>query len=430
VSTDQRPADVRYVVEGGHRLEGTVFVQGAKNAALPMIAASLLAEKGQTVLHNVPLIDDVRAAVDLARAVGAEVQFHEAERVVVVDASTLDSPVLPASVAGRFRASILFLPPLLLRLGEAVLEDVGGCRLGSRNLDFHYRGFARLGAHVEESASSIRVKTSDLRAASLYLDTPSHTGTENLMAAAALIDGTTVIENTAMEPEVVDFARFLSAMGARIEGAGTGQIEVEGVKELTAVEYTVMPDRIDFGALAMMAAATGGDVTIVGAKLDHLGVARWKLEQMGVELESSGAVVRVRRPGPLRPINVVTAPFPGFASDLQSPITALAALADGVSYVRETIFDGRYLLARELQAMGAEIKADNGTMVVTGGIQLTGCPVVAHDLRTGISLVLAGLAADGVTVIEPGEMIDRGHSHIDERLSALGARVERHALTA
>ena len=305
--------ETRYRVRGGNQLQGTVFVQGAKNAALKMIAASLLAEKGQTVLHNVPLIDDVRAAVDLARAVGAQVQFHEAERVVVVDASTLNSPVLPASVAGRFRASILFLPPLLLRLGEAVLEDVGGCRLGSRNLDFHYRGFARLGAQVEESGSSIRLQISDLRAVSLYLDTPSHTGTENLVAAASLIDGTTVIENTAMEPEVVDFARFLSAMGARVDGAGTGQIEVEGVKELTAVEYTVMPDRIDFGALAMMAAATGGDVTIVGAKLDHLGVARWKLEQMGVELESSGAVVRVRRPGPLRPINVVTAPFPGFS---------------------------------------------------------------------------------------------------------------------
>src|SRR3954451_12720551 len=194
VTIEQHEARVRYEVEGGHRLEGTVFVQGAKNAALPMIAASLLAERGQTVLHNVPLIDDVRAAVDLARAVGAEVQFHEAERVVVVDASTLDSPVLPGSIAGRFRASILFLPPLLLRFGEAVLEDVGGCRLGSRNLDFHYRGFARLGAVVEEADASIRVQSRHLRGAPLYLDTPSHTGTETLMAAACLVDGTTVIE--------------------------------------------------------------------------------------------------------------------------------------------------------------------------------------------------------------------------------------------
>ena len=405
-----------------------MFVQGAKNAVLPMIAASLLAERGQTVLHNVPLIDDVRAAVDLARAVGAQVQFHEAERVMVIDASSLDNPVLPADIASRFRASILFLPPLLLRLGEAVLEDVGGCRLGSRNLDFHYRGLVRLGAEVEETGTAIRVHRRELQGASLYLDTPSHTGTENLVAAASLVPGTTVIENAAMEPEVVDFAHFLTAMGARVTGAGTGGIEVEGVKELDAVEYTVMPDRIDFGALAMMAAATGGDVSIVGAKLEHLGVARWKLEQMGAVLESSGAVVRVTRTGPLRPINVITAPYPGFASDLQSPITALAALAEGTSYVRETIFDGRYSLVDELHSMGADIRMEAAAMVVSGPARLTGGAVVAHDLRTGIALVLAGLVAEGATVIEPGEMIDRGHSHIDGRLLSLGADITRELL--
>jgi UDP-N-acetylglucosamine 1-carboxyvinyltransferase len=422
---DDAGAPVRYTVEGGRRLEGTVFVQGAKNAALPMIAAALLAERGQTVLHNVPLIDDVRAAVDLAAAVGAQVQFHEAERVVVIDATTLERPVLPAEIASRFRASILFLPALLLRLGEAVLEDVGGCRLGSRNLDFHYRGFARLGATVEEVGSAIRVRAGRLEGAPLYLDTPSHTGTENLIAAASLVEGTTLIENAAMEPEVVDFARFLSAMGANIAGAGTGEVQVEGVKELHAVEYTVMPDRIDFGALAMMAAATAGDVTIVGAKLEHLGVARWKLEQMGVDLEPSGAVVRVRRHDRLRPINVVTAPYPGFASDLQSPITALAVLADGTSYVRETIFDARYSLVDELRVMGADIKVERNAVIAIGPSTLRGCPVVAHDLRTGIALVIAGLAAEGTTVIEPGGMIERGHSHIAERLASLGAVIRR-----
>ncbi|MHB1820175.1 MAG: UDP-N-acetylglucosamine 1-carboxyvinyltransferase, partial [Streptosporangiaceae bacterium] len=234
-----------YRVTGGNPLQGTVFVQGAKNAALKMIAASLLAEKGRTVLRNVPVIEDVRRAVELAQAVGAVVKFHEAERTLVVDASELTSPVLPGEITRQFRGSVLFIPALLHRLGEAVLEAVGGCNLGSRQLDFHYRGFARLGATVEEGESQIRVKANGLRGAHLYLDTPSHTGTENLIMAASLAPGVTVIDNTAQEPEVQDVIAFLSKMGARISGGGTGFITVEGVSQLSAVEHTVMPDRID-----------------------------------------------------------------------------------------------------------------------------------------------------------------------------------------
>ena len=412
----------RYRVKGGNSLQGTVFVQGAKNSALKMIAASLLAEKGRTVLRNVPVIEDVRRAVELAQAVGATVKFHEVERTLVVDASELSSPVLPAEITRQFRGSVLFVPALLHRLGEAVLEEVGGCNLGNRLLDFHYRGFARLGATVDEGENEIRVKADGLRGAHLYLDTPSHTGTENLIMAASMAPGTTVIDNTAQEPEVQDVIAFLTKMGARITGGGTGFITVEGVKELTAVEHTVMPDRLDAGIFAMAAAITGGEVSLVGASLDHLGVARWKLEQMGVEFATQGAIVQVRRDHPLRPINVITSPFPGFATDLQSPIMAMSCLADGTSYIRETIFDGRYLMAEELNKMGAKIDVSD-VAVVHAPTPLHGADVTAHDLRTGIALVLAGLAAEGETVVSPGYLINRGHASVAARLTALGADV-------
>ncbi len=414
----------RYRVQGGSPLQGTVFVQGAKNAALKMIAASLMAEKGRTVLRNVPVIEDVRRALELAQAVGAVVKFHEAERTLVVDASELTSPVLPAEISRQFRGSVLFVPALLHRLGEAVLEGVGGCNLGSRNLDFHYRGFARLGAIVDEVDGQIRVKAEHgLRGAHLYLDTPSHTGTENLIMAAALAPGITVIDNTAQEPEVQDVIAFLTKMGARISGGGTGFITVEGVGDLNAIEYTVMPDRIDAAVFAMATAIAGGEISLVGASLDHFGVVRWKLEQMGVEFDTRGAILQVRRDKPLRGINVITSPYPGFATDLQSPIMAVSCLADGTSYIRETIFDGRYMLAGELNKMGAKVEVADNVAIVHGPTALRGAEVIAHELRTGIALVLAGLAADGETVVAPGYLIDRGHASVAARLTALGASI-------
>jgi UDP-N-acetylglucosamine 1-carboxyvinyltransferase len=413
----------RYRVRGGNPLQGTVFVQGAKNAALKMIAASLLAEKGRTVLRNVPVIEDVRRAVELAQALGAVVKFHEAERTLVVDASELTSSVLPAEIARRFRASVLFVPALLHRLGEATIEGVGGCNLGSRNLDFHYRGFARLGARVDEQETRIHITAGHMRGAHLYLDTPSHTGTENLIMAASLAPGTTVIDNCALEPEVLDVIAFLSKMGARISGGGTGFVTVQGVGELTAVEHTVMADRIDAAVFAMAAAMAGGEVTLVGASLDDFGVVRWKLEQMGVEFATHGAILQVRRDRQLRPINVITSPFPGFATDLQSPIMAVSCLAEGTSYIRETIFDGRYSLVGELNKMGGKVEIDGSAVLVHGPCALRGTEVIAHDLRTGIALVLAGLAAEGETVVSPGYLIDRGHASVATRLATLGADV-------
>jgi len=415
--------ETSYRVRGGGPLHGTVFIQGAKNAALKMIAASLLSANGRTVLRNVPPIEDVRRAVELAQAVGALVEFHETERTLVVDATRLTSPVLPAAIARRFRGSVLFVPALLHRFGEAVIEGIGGCNLGSRNLDFHYRGFARLGAVVDEGETVIRIKAGRLAGAHLYLDTPSHTGTENLIMAASLAPGRTIIDNTAQEPEVLDVIAFLTKMGARITGGGTGFITVDGVEELNAVEHTVMPDRIDAGVFAMAAAITGGELNLVGASLEHFGVVRWKLEQMGVEFATNGAVLSVRMERPPRPINVITSPYPGFATDLQSPIMALACLAEGASYIRETIYDGRYKLVGELNKMGAQLEFDGTRVVVHGPSSFRGAHVVAHELRTGIALVLAGLAAEGETVITPGYLIDRGHAAIAQRFNALGADI-------
>jgi len=412
-----------YRVRGGIPLQGTVFIQGAKNAALKMIAASLLAPAGRTVLRNVPPIEDVRRAVELAEAVGAVVKFHEAERTLVVDASSLTNPVLPADITRRFRGTVLFVPALLHRLGEAVIEGIGGCNLGSRNLDFHYRGFVRLGATVDEAGDRIHIKAGHLRGAHLYLDTPSHTGTENLIMAAALAPGTTVIDNTALEPEVQDVIAFLTKMGAQITGGGTGFITVRGVDELVATEHTVMADRIDAGVFAMAAAITGGELSLVGANLEHFGVARWKLEQMGVEFATNGAILQVRRDRALRPINVITSPYPGFATDLQSPIMALSCLADGTSYIRETIYDGRYTLVGELTKMGGEVAVDGNVVIVHGPSQLKGTKVVAHDLRAGIALILAGLSATGETVVAPGYLIDRGHAAIADRFTTLGADI-------
>jgi UDP-N-acetylglucosamine 1-carboxyvinyltransferase len=276
---------------------------------------------------------------------------------------------------------------------------------------------------VDEQETRIHIKAGHLRGAHLYLDTPSHTGTENLIMAASLAPGTTVIDNTALEPEVLDVIAFLTKMGARISGGGTGFVTVQGVGELTAVEHTVMADRIDAAVFAMAAACAGGEVTLVGASLDDFGVVRWKLEQMGVEFATHGAILQVRRDRQLRPINVITSPFPGFATDLQSPIMAVSCLAEGTSYIRETIFDGRYSLVGELNKMSGKVEIDGTAVLVHGPAALRGAEVIAHDLRTGIALVLAGLAAEGETVISPGYLIDRGHASIASRLATLGADV-------
>jgi UDP-N-acetylglucosamine 1-carboxyvinyltransferase len=381
-----------------------------------MIGAAILAPHGRTVLRNVPAIADVQCAVELARHVGATVEYHPHNQLLIIDAAQVSNPLLPAELTRRFRGSVLFLSSVLHRCGEVTYEGAGGCNLGTRGLDFHYRGLARLGARIEERGTTIHIKAGDMRAAELYLDTPSHTGTENLIIAAALTPGRTIIENAALEPEVLDVIAFLTAMGARIS-------------ELHAVEHTIMPDRIDAGVLCMATAITGGHVSLVGGTvLDHVGVAKYKLEQMGVQLACSGAVTGVSRRTELHPINVVTDTHPGFATDLQPSLMALATLAPGTSYIRERIHDARYALVPEINKLGAHVTIDGEKAVVHGPTRLHGAEVIAHDLRTGISLVLAGLVADGETVVTNGAMIDRGHGDLVTRFAALGADIRREEL--
>ncbi len=417
---------VRYAITGGQRLEGSVIVQGAKNAALPLIAASLLATKGQTILHNVPLINDVYVAIEVARSLGATVKLHEEEQVLVIDATTLTNSELSADFSSKIRASALFLAPLLARLGRASIGKVGGCNLGQRNLDFHYRGFARLGGKVSEDEQGISVHMESYRGTYLYLDTPSHTGTENLMMAATLAEGITTLENAALEPEITEVATFLNLMGAKVSGVGTGVIRIAGVQELSAVEYTIMPDRIDAGTMAMVAASTAGDVALIGARLQHFGVVRAKLEQMGVEFLEDGPVIRVRCKSPLRPVNVVTWPYPGFSTDLQPQIMALSCLAQGTSYIRETLFEQRFSAMQELIKMGAQIEAPQqpgGSVVIEGPSSLHGAVVWAHDIRAGSALIVAAAAAEGETIIDNAQMIERGLGVAVRRLSKLGLRI-------
>lgn len=414
-------------LEGGVRLQGEAQVQGSKNAALPMIAASLLASQGQTVLHRVPPVKDVLVALEVLRRLGARVEYEPRAGVAVIDATAVNNTVLPAELTGRLRASILFLGPLLGRFRQAQIEEVGGCSIGQRPADFHYRGFARLGAQVEGvRGGGFQVRAGELKGAFMYCDVPSHTGVENLVMAASLARGESLIENAASDPEIEDFAALLAKMGARVEGIGTRTVRIGGVERLRGAEHEVMTDRLDAGLLMLAGAITGGDLALRGARRDHLRIFEAKLQQMGVELEADGDWLRVRRPGALSPINVVTNFYPGFPTDLQPSITALACLASGDSYIRETIFEDRLGHLKTLRAFGARLSSEKGQLVIVRGpAQLRGCKVKALDIRAGGAALLAGLVAEGRTAIANLYQLDRGHAFLEERLRGLGARLER-----
>ena len=418
-------------VLGGRPLSGEIPVQRAKNAILAMIAASIVVDDGETVLRDVPNIADVECAFALLRAVGAHVHYDKASKIARIDASAVDSGVLPAEIAGLFRGSVLFLAPLQARLGYVELPGSGGCDIGTRSIDFHHRGFARLGAVVqyfEDGRTIIELKGGRFRGASLYLDLPSHTGTENLMLAAALADGETILENASVEPEVIDFGNFLNAMGARIQGLGTSTLFIEGVARLNPIEYTPMPDRLVAGTLMMATAITGGDVTILNAEPAHLRIVIAKLEQMGVDISVNGKTIRLRRnlSGRLNPINIQTHPYPGFPTDLQPCMAALSALAKGTSYIRERVFDNRYDYVENLLQMGADILiSQNDVCIVKGVHQLRPARVQADNIRSGATVLLAALATKGESMIENVYQIDRGYEAIEDSLTKLGADVSR-----
>jgi UDP-N-acetylglucosamine 1-carboxyvinyltransferase len=423
--------DSAFRIIGGAPLYGEVTAQRSKNAVLPMIAAALLPRQGKTVLHGVPTIVDVLIALEIARSVGAKVEHDSEGHIVTIDATNLHTGILPAEYSQKMRGSVLFLAPLIARLGYVELPGSGGCNIGERKIDFHHRGFARLGADVDyldDGTTLIRLNKPRMKGSLIYLDIPSHTGTENLMMGAALSEGETIIENASVEPEVIDFGHFLIQMGARIHGLGTPTLIIQGVEELNAVEYTPIPDRLVVGLLAMCAGMAGGDVLIRGAEPTHLRLVTAKLEQMGVQSIATGNSLRVRRDTRRRlsPINITTHPYPGFPTDLQPCISALSTVADGKSYIRERIFENRYDFAEALLAMGADaIITQNDVLVIEGVKALRGATVRAASIRAGAALLIAALGAQGETLITNAYQIDRGHERIEVQLAALGASIER-----
>ena len=418
-------------VGGGRPLYGEIRVQRAKNAILAMIAAALVVESGETVLHGVPDIEDVDRAFELLRTVGARVDYDKAVKTARINAAALSSGVLPDELASRFRGSVLFLAPLLVRLGYVELPGSGGCDIGTRSIDFHHRGFARLGARVqyfEGGRTVIDLADERFKGTLLYLDFPSHTGTENLMLAAALADGQTIIENASVEPEVLDFGRFLLAMGADIHGLGTHTLTINGVHKLQPIEYMPMPDRLAVGTVMMAAAITGGDVVIHDTEPNHLRILIAKLEQMGVDIDVAGKSIRVRRAGgrALNPINIMTHPYPGFPTDLQPCIAVLSTLAGGTSYIRERIFENRYDYVDALLQMGADVLiSQSGVCIIKGVEQLKPARIRAESIRAGAAALIASLAAEGESIIENVYQIDRGYEQIEHLLQQLGADVTR-----
>ena len=413
-------------IEGGTRLSGETEIQGSKNAALPMIAASLLAEEGQTILHRIPPVKDVLVALEILRQLGAKVDYDPAEGVAVIDAVGVERTDLPPELSGRLRASLLFVGALLSRFHRVTVAEVGGCNIGERSTDYHYRGFARMGAKVTGTGTGYDVTAETLRGANMYCDLPSHTGTENLMMAASLAEGESTIVNAGSDPESSDLAQLLEKMGADIDGVGTRTVHIRGVKKLRGAEHTVMYDRLDAATMMMAGTITAGDVRLKGVNRHHLEIFEAKLLQMGVNIEQDGEWIRVQSPEKLHPINVVSTYYPGFPTDLQPSITALACRAEGDSYIRETVFEDRFGHVKLLRAFSASLSPEKDQLlIVHGPQQFKAARVRASDIRAGATCVLAGLSAEGKTSISNLYQLDRGLTDLVGRLTELGADVER-----
>ena len=409
---------------GGSRLSGDVVVSGAKNATLPILAATLLAD-GPVVLQNIPHLNDVTTTVKLLRRMGVEITFHDGVRLEI-DPAGVSQFIAPYELVKTMRASILVLGPLLGRFGAADVSLPGGCAIGSRPVNLHVSGLRAMGATIEIENGYIRARADRLHGARLVLDTVTVTGTENLLMAAVYAKGETVIENAAREPEVVDLADFLVSMGAEIEGAGTDTIRIQGVDRLQGGEYQIMPDRIETGTYLVAAAITGGRIRVKRTRPEHLDAVLQKLEEAGAKLSRGSDWIELDMGGSRpRAVDIRTAPYPAFPTDMQAQFCALNAIAEGSSVVTETIFENRFQHALELQRMGAIVAIEGNTVICRGSARLTGAEVMATDLRASASLVLAGLAAHGRTVVDRIYHIDRGYECIEEKLSQLGAEIRR-----
>jgi len=413
----------KLVIEGGIPLAGQARISGAKNAALPILCAALLSEKPLRVT-NVPHLHDVTTMLNLLAQTGITVSLDE-KLGIELSAAAIRNPVAPYDLVKTMRASILVLGPLLARHGEARVSLPGGCAIGLRPVDQHIKALQAMGATIGIEHGYIHARARRLRGARIVMDIVTVTGTENAMMAAVLAEGETVIENAAREPEVVDLANCLNAMGARVTGAGGDMIRIEGVAQLQAAIYDVMPDRIETGTFLTAAAATGGSVELVRTRADTLDAVIEKLREAGAQIDIADDRIALRMDGPPRAVNVRTAPYPGFPTDMQAQFVALNSTARGSALVMETIFENRFMHVQELRRLGARIEVNGNTAVVTGVERLDGAAVMATDLRASASLVVAGLVAGGQTVIDRVYHLDRGYEAIEEKLSRLGARIRR-----
>jgi UDP-N-acetylglucosamine 1-carboxyvinyltransferase len=409
-------------IRGGRRLEGEIRISGAKNAALPILCAALLTEKPLR-LGNVPRLMDVSTMAKLLAQMGVEVE--RGNDAVTLTARAIKDPTAPYELVKTMRASVLVLGPLLARCGRARVSLPGGCAIGARPVDQHLKGLEAMGATISVEHGYMEARAERLRGAHIVMDMVTVTGTENLMLAATLAEGTTVIENAAREPEVVDLARCLAAMGAKIEGAGGATIRIEGVRALGGAKHRVMPDRIETGTYLCAVTATGGKVKLVDAAPDTLDATLDKLREAGAAIRTGESHIEIEASGQPHSVSLRTAPYPGFATDMQAQFMALAAIGDGTAVITETIFENRFMHALELQRLGAEIAIQGNSAVVSGVPQLQGATVMATDLRASAGLVIAGLIAEGETVVDRIYHLDRGYEALETKLGALGARIER-----
>ena len=411
----------KIIVKKSAPLRGTVKIDGAKNAVLPIIAATLLAE-GKSVLKGVPNLRDVHVISDLLRHLGAEVTYEGT--TLTVDASNITTCEAPYELVRKMRASFLVMGPLLARFNHTKISMPGGCAIGTRPIDLHLKGFKSLGAEVEIDHGFVEAKTEKLTGNKLYLDFPSVGATENIMMAAALAEGTTIIENAAEEPEIVDLANFLNEMGANVKGAGTNTIKIKGIESLKGAEHTVIPDRIEAATYMVAAAMTKGDITVENVLMEHLKPIIAKLRETGCEIIEMENAVRVIGPEVLKPIDIKTLPHPGFPTDVQAQFMAMLTIANGTAVVIETVFENRFMHVAEFNRMGADIKIEGRSAIVNGVDKLYGAKVNATDLRAGAALILCGLIAEGETQIGEIYHIQRGYVDIDKKIRALGGNIE------
>ncbi|MDY6843187.1 MAG: UDP-N-acetylglucosamine 1-carboxyvinyltransferase [Thermodesulfobacteriota bacterium] len=414
------------LIEGGKKLKGEIEIFGVKNGILPMMAASIMAEKGQTVIHNVPALRDIKIMIKILEKLGAKVHYDKKIRTIIIDAQSINNYRAPYNLVKQMRASFLVMGPLLARFRKAEVSMPGGCVIGVRNVNMHLEALQKLGTQIAEDSGYIIAHTDGLQSTTYSFDFPTHTGTENVMMAACLSKGTTVLINAACEPEIVALAHMLNSMGAHIKGAGTPSIAIEGVKGLSGIECTAIPSRIETGLFMAAGAITGGEIVLKNAITENLSIVTDKMKRMGIAIKELGNNQVLVKSGKRREaINFTTWPFPGFPTDLQAPIMSLLTLAHGTSIIKETIFENRFMHVNELNRMGANIRYHLNEAVVTGTNRLIGTSVMASDLQGGAALVIAALAAEGETSIDRVYHIDRGYEQIETRLASLGASIKR-----